>query len=124
MHHSKKGKQSLLLIFMICAGAACTSVPLQSTTIKYGCYTDIIHNQLEGIVGEEDIATSLTMREQHGQDESYHSCCPPEAVVFPASVAEVREIMSLCNKERIPVIPYGTGTGLEGGIGAIHVSMD
>lgn len=44
--------------------------------------------------------------------------------MFPASVAEVREIMSLCSKERIPVIPYGTGTGLEGGIGAIHVSVD
>ena len=92
---------------------------LQSTT----CYSDIIHRQLEDIVGKEDISTSLAIREQHGQDESYHSCRPPDAVVFPATVMEVREIVGVCSKERIPVIPYGTGTGLEGGIGAMHVSV-
>lgn len=61
------------------------------------------------------------MREQHGQDESYHSCKPPDIVVFPTSVEQVMEILKLCSEERVPVVPHGTGTGLEGGTGALQV---
>ena len=33
-------------------------------------------------------------------------------------------VCRLCNKERIPVIPFGTGTGLEGGVGAVKVKYN
>ena len=63
------------------------------------------------------------MREHHGKDESYHGIFPPEVVVFPTKVEQVSEIARLCNRECIPVIPFGTGTGLEGGVGAVQVRL-
>ena len=40
----------------------------------------------------------------------------PGAVVFPASTEEVSIILRMCNEARVPVIPYGVGTSLEGHI--------
>lgn len=39
----------------------------------------------------------------------------PLCVVLPASAAEVREIVLLANKEKVPIVPYGGGSGLMGG---------
>jgi glycolate oxidase len=39
----------------------------------------------------------------------------PLAVARPATVAEVRAIMRLCHRLKIPVVPRGAGTGLSGG---------
>lgn len=94
---------------------------MSAQSVEFGFYNDTIHQQLEAIVGEKGISTSQAVRDQHGRDESYHSCLPADAVLFPASVEEVGKVLALCNKERIPVVPYGTGTGLEGGIGAVKV---
>jgi len=73
-------------------------------------------------VGSGGVTTSLAAREHHGKDESYHKCLPADVVVLPSSVDHVSAIVKMCSKERIPVIPFGTGTGLEGGVGATHVS--
>ena len=64
----------------------------------------------------------MAAREHHGKDESYHNCLPADAVVTPTSVDHVSSVVRLCNEERVPVIPFGTGTGLEGGVGAMYVS--
>ncbi len=37
-----------------------------------------------------------------------------QAVVFPETNMEVSKILQLCNKHKIPVVPFGTGTSLEG----------
>jgi hypothetical protein len=50
----------------------------------------------------------------HGQDCSHHSSQSPDLVVWPSKVEEVQEIARFCSSQRIPMIPYGTGTGLEG----------
>jgi len=39
----------------------------------------------------------------------------PLCVIFPASTAEVRAIVLLANSEKIPIVPYGGGSGLMGG---------
>ena len=49
-------------------------------------------------------------------------CQPPDVVVFPRSVEEVSALAKICHHHRLPIIPYGTGTGLEGGVGAVKVS--
>ena len=66
------------------------------------------------------LSTSRAVREHHGQDMSYHAPAPPEAVVFAASTEEVAEVVALCARHRAPVIPFGTGTSLEGHVQALH----
>jgi len=39
----------------------------------------------------------------------------PLCVVLPDSAGEVREIVLLANEEKVPIIPYGGGSGLMGG---------
>ncbi|WP_193171055.1 FAD-binding oxidoreductase [Nisaea nitritireducens] len=65
------------------------------------------------------LSTAPAVLERHGQDESYHKSLPPEGVVFANSTEEVAEVVKLCAEHGVPVIPFGTGTSLEGHIGAV-----
>lgn len=56
----------------------------------------------------------------HGNDESSLPPVPPDAVVFAASTEEVAAVAMLCHEHRVPLIPYGTGTSLEGHLHAIQ----
>ena len=71
-------------------------------------------------------STAAAVRDQHGRDESWHAPAPPDAVVFAETVAEVQEVVRLCAAHRVPVIPFGTGTSLEGHVAALQggVSLD
>jgi len=60
------------------------------------------------------LSTAAPVREQHGKDASYHRCVPPDAVAFAQSTAEVSEIVKICARHKVPMIPFGSGTGLEG----------
>lgn len=65
------------------------------------------------------LSTSQAMREHHGRDESSYDPMLPDAVVFAHSTEEVAAAVALCNQYKVPVIPYGTGTSLEGHILAL-----
>ncbi len=58
--------------------------------------------------------------DQHAKDVSHHKPQRPDCVVFPLSNDEVAAVASLCHKSRVPIIPFGTGTAVEGGVVAIH----
>src|SRR5690606_11766921 len=58
--------------------------------------------------------TTDAVREHHGIDESPYPVCPPDAVVFPRDAGEVVLAVGLCNKYRVPIIPFGIGSSLEG----------
>ena len=73
---------------------------------------------IRGIVGDR-VSTAAAVLEQHGHDESYHFTHSPDAVVFPQSTEEVSAIVALCAGRGVPVIPFGTGTALEGGVAAL-----
>ena len=47
----------------------------------------------------------------------------PDIVCSPQNVQHVQSIVRVCNENRVPVIPFGTGTGLEGGVCALEVSI-
>ena len=72
-------------------------------------------------------STALAVREQHGRDESaFTHVPPPAAVVFAESTADVADAVRLCAKHRVPVIPFGVGSSLEGHLLAVHggISID
>ena len=75
--------------------------------------------ELRALLGDR-VTTSRGVREHHGKDESYFPYAPPDAVAFPESTAEVRDIVNLCRRHKTPMIPFGVGTSLEGHVLAIH----
>jgi len=64
------------------------------------------------------VATSMAVREQHGNTVTWIVNQPPDAVVFPQSADDVQDIVRICAAHRVPVIPFGTGTSLEGHVNA------
>ena len=80
---------------------------------------------LRSFLGER-LSTSPSVLERHGSDLSYHTPKPPDAVAFARSVEEVVRIIRTCAASGTPVIPYGTGTSLEGHVMATEggVSLD
>jgi D-lactate dehydrogenase (cytochrome) len=64
------------------------------------------------------LVTSQAVREQHGNTTTWIANEPPDAVVFPRTTADVQEVVRICAAQRVPVIPFGTGTSLEGHINA------
>ena len=64
------------------------------------------------------LVRSEAARHQHGATLTWLEVQPPDAVIFPASTEEVAEIVRICARHRIPVIPFGVGTSLEGHVNA------
>ncbi|MBK0399679.1 FAD-binding protein [Limibaculum sp. M0105] len=60
------------------------------------------------------LSRAQAMREAHGRDESYHEPHLPDAVIWPETTAEVAEIARICSEHGCPIVPWGTGTSLEG----------
>jgi len=70
---------------------------------------------LSTLLGER-VTTARGVREHHGKDESYYPYAAPDAVVFPRSTEEVRDVVNICRRYHTPMIAYGVGTSLEGHI--------
>ncbi|MTI02135.1 FAD-binding oxidoreductase [Roseibium sp. RKSG952] len=64
------------------------------------------------------LQTGAAIREQHGHTTTWIENQSPDAVVFPHSTEEVSEIVKTCAAHKVPVIPFGTGTSLEGHVNA------
>ncbi|MSP89484.1 MAG: FAD-binding protein [Alphaproteobacteria bacterium] len=75
--------------------------------------------ELHALLGDR-LSTAQAVRDHHGTDVSYHTPYPPDAVAFAQSTEEVAAIVKICARHGLPVIPYGTGTSLEGQIGAVQ----
>ncbi len=72
------------------------------------------------------VATSQAVRDAHGRGEGLSTLHVPDAVVFCQTTAEVAEVVRRCAAARAPMIPFGTGTSLEGHVAALHggISLD
>jgi D-lactate dehydrogenase (cytochrome) len=71
-------------------------------------------------------SNAMAVREQHGRDESVYSVPPPAAVVFAQSTQDVADVVALAARYRVPVIPFGVGSSLEGHLLAVQggISID
>ncbi|MCG3189151.1 MAG: putative FAD-linked oxidoreductase [Burkholderiaceae bacterium] len=74
----------------------------------------------------ERFSTATAVCEQHGRDESPLPPAPPDAVLYALTSEEVADAVALCRAHRVPVIPYGTGSSLEGHLLAVQggISID
>jgi D-lactate dehydrogenase (cytochrome) len=74
----------------------------------------------------DQLSTALVVREQHGRDESAFSVPPPSAVVFAQNTADVADAVRLAAQYKVPVIPFGVGSSLEGHLLAVQggISID
>ncbi|MEL6679483.1 MAG: FAD-linked oxidase C-terminal domain-containing protein [Pseudomonadota bacterium] len=69
--------------------------------------------RLRNLLGER-LSTGASIRDLHGQNESYFPVTLPDAVAFPDTTGEVAQIVTICGEEACPIVPWGTGTSLEG----------
>ncbi len=85
---------------------------------------DMIRSELEEVVGGHFVSVAETDRLVYATDWSWmpqmwldrgERLTPPDFIVHPANAAEIAAIMEIANKYRIPVIPWGGGSGTQGG---------
>jgi len=71
-------------------------------------------------------STAHAVREQHGRGEDHHAVLAPDGVAFVESTEEVSEVVKICAAHKVPIVPFGTGTSLEGHVGALQggISID
>jgi glycolate oxidase len=73
--------------------------------------SESIQSELRKIVGNEHLLTSPEALICYSYDGTFHESLP-EAVILPADTAEIAQVLELCNRQRIPVIPRGMASGL------------
>lgn len=78
-----------------------------------------ILDALRALIGER-ATDAAAVREAHGRSEAYHAPHPPDLVAFPETTAEVAAIVAACAAARVPVVPFGAGTSLEGNALSVH----
>jgi D-lactate dehydrogenase (cytochrome) len=85
-----------------------------------------MHDRIRATISElrrefgERLSTADDVRQEHGHDVSHHTAQLPDAVVFPHSTDEVARAVTICGQHGVPIVPFGTGTAVEGGVVAVR----
>lgn len=90
-----------------------TKVALNS---EYGSPEDYARaiDELRAAFPAEDVSTDTAVLDAHGQLAGYTGSFPHSVVVVPRSTADVVRIVNISRARRVPVVPYGGATSLEG----------
>ncbi len=78
-----------------------------------------LEQSLDALLGDR-FTTAEAIREHHGQGEAFPGVYPPDGVVFPQTTEEVSQVAALCHRHRVPMVPWGAGTSLEGNVSAVR----
>jgi alkyldihydroxyacetonephosphate synthase len=90
---------------------------------------ELVRSELEEIVGPDHISTEEADRLVYSCDwfwlpqmwlDRGEQTPPPDFVVHPGSPEEVSDVMQIANRHDIPVVPWGGGSGSQGGALPIH----
>jgi D-lactate dehydrogenase (cytochrome) len=76
-----------------------------------------ILGSLADLLGDR-VTAAQPILESHGRSEAYQAPQLPQLVAFPESPAEVQQIVRLCARAGMPIVPFGAGTSLEGNAAA------
>jgi D-lactate dehydrogenase (cytochrome) len=81
---------------------------------------------LTGRLGADRVSTGADVLAQHGHDESFHPEARPDMVVWPRIIEEAAAIVGIAAEYRLPLVPFGAGTSLEGHVAALAggISVD
>ena len=88
--------------------------------------SDLRSRLLDLVPDESRVSTGESLLELHGGDLTYHQPHAPDVVVFPETAQEVGAVLALASRERVPVVPFGAGTSLEGHVIPVQggISLD
>jgi D-lactate dehydrogenase (cytochrome) len=74
---------------------------------------NLLQKELITVLGDRFTSSESTrLNYSHGED--VFDPVLSQAVVFPNSNEEISQIVKLCNHHKVPIVPFGTGTSLEG----------
>ena len=78
------------------------------------------------LLGADRVGTGADVLAQHGHDESFHPEARPDLVVWPRTIEEAQAIVRIALEHRLPLVPFGAGTSLEGHVAALAggISVD
>tara|TARA_B100000242_G_C43040276_1_gene485256 strand:- start:841 stop:2217 length:1377 start_codon:yes stop_codon:yes gene_type:complete len=65
---------------------------------------------------KDRFSTSKSTRSNYSRGEDTYDPVLSKAVIFPETNEEVSAVLKLCNERNVPVVPFGTGTSLEGNV--------
>ena len=76
---------------------------------------ELVQTELKKIFNGR-FSTSESTRANYARGEDTYEPVLSKAVVFPETNEEVSKVLKICNDNKIPVVPFGTGTSLEGNV--------
>ncbi|MEP9377297.1 FAD-linked oxidase C-terminal domain-containing protein [Aquabacter sp. CN5-332] len=94
---------------MVVAGAKVEPQPANDFSPALDALLEVLGNK---------VVMSRAVREQHANITTYLPNEPADAVVFAECTEDVQATLAVCRAHGMPVIPYGTGTSLEGHVNA------
>jgi D-lactate dehydrogenase (cytochrome) len=103
-----------------------TAVDVPNPTRPGAASVEAGRNALAELLGADRVGTGDDVLAQHGHDESFHPEARPDVVVWPRSVEEAAGIVRIALEHRLPLVPFGAGTSLEGHVAALAggISVD
>ena len=86
---------------------------------------DAVMAQARGFLGDR-MTTNAALREQHSHGEDTNPPVLPDGVAFIQTTEEASQLLALCHLHRVPVVPFGAGTSLEGHVTPVRggLSLD
>jgi len=73
-----------------------------------------LHDRLANALGQTNVSVSPGDLDQHAHDQSSLPAARADVVVWPGATRDVSAVLRIANEARVPVVPWGAGTSLEG----------
>src|SRR2546425_897294 len=87
---------------------------------------DLRADLLRLVPDERRVSDGESVLDQHAGDLTYHAPPRPDGVVWPEATDEIAAVLEYADAARVPVVPFGAGTSLEGHVIPLHggISLD
>jgi len=90
---------------------------------------EVLLSEIADVVGADDVSVREVDRLAYAQDyfwlgqmwlDRAREPCRPDIICWPKSTEEVGRLLKIATRHRIPVIPYGGGSGTQGGVAPLY----